>query len=344
MRVGLVCPYDLSKPGGVQSQVLGLAEALGGGIDDALVIGPGLPDDTPGWNLGGSVGVRGNGSVAPISLDPRIGKTIRTISRDLDVLHVHEPFMPVVSYTALRAGPPVVATFHAAATGVGRRFYNLIGGQARRLLGPNVKKVTTVSKTAAAGLPPGLDPLIVPNGVATMDFSRDAKRDKRVVFLGRDEPRKGLDVLLAAWPGIVESVPAAQLVVMGADRGTPGVRWMGVVDDETKARVLGTAAVYVAPNTGSESFGIILVEGMAAGAAVVASDLGAFVDVGGKAVAYFKAGDSASLAEVVIDLLRHDTKRETLSNAGRWRAAEFDWSTVSARYRNLYEEAIAGSR
>ena len=341
MRIGLVCPYDLSKPGGVQAQVLGLRNALGGGLDEVFVIGPGLPDDVDGWDLGGTVGVRGNGSVAPISLDPRTGKAIRAASRELDVLHVHEPFMPAVSLSALRAGSPVLGTFHAAATGIGRLFYKVVGTQAKRLLGPHLRRVTAVSKTAAASLPPGLDPVIIPNGVAISAFGHKGRRDKRVVFLGRDEPRKGLDVLLDAWPIIADGVPGAELVVMGCDRATPGIKWMGVVDDETKVRVLGTAAVYVAPNTGSESFGIILVEGMAAGAAVVASDLDAFIDVGGNAVTYFKTGDARSLAETVIDLLRRDEKRGSLSEAGRWRAVEFDWSTVAAKYRALYDEVVS---
>lgn len=343
MKVGLVCPYDLSKPGGVQAQVLGLRSTLDARGEEAFAIGPGLPGDVPGWDLGGSVGFRANGSVAPISIDPRVGATLRSVSRDLDVLHVHEPFMPTVGYLALRAGPPVVATFHAAAGGVGGMAYRLIGRSARRLLGSRVKVVTAVSPTAAAGLPGGLEPLIVPNGVDTSALAPPPGTDRglRVAFLGRDEARKGLDVLLDAWPLVTDAVAEAELVIMGADRGTRGIEWMGTVDDETKARTLASTAVYVAPNTGGESFGVVLVEAMAAGSAVLASDLPAFTDVGADAVRYFRTGDPESLASELIGLLMDEDARSEFSARGMARASDFDWSTVTEAYRGLYAEAAA---
>lgn len=116
---------------------------------------------------------------------------------------------------------------------------------------------------------------------------------------------------------------------------------MGIVDDETKARVLRSAAVYVAPNTGSESFGIIVIEAMAAGAAVVASDLRAFVDVGGDAALYFPAGDAEALAAAVIGLLEDERTRSNLSAAGVARATRYDWSVIAARYRSVYGEAVS---
>ena len=342
VKIGLVSPYDLSRPGGVQAQVLGLASSLRGMGDDASVIGPGLPDGVVGWDLGSSVEVPGNGSVAPISLDPRVGGTLRTVSRDLDVLHVHEPLMPIVSLSALRAGPPVVATFHAAPGSFGRRIYNFLGDQMGRLLGDKVKKVTAVSKTAAAALPASVEAVIVPNGLEVGQMASDRPRvANRVVFLGRDEPRKGLDVLLEAWPRIIEAWPGAELVVMGAIREVDGIEWMGVVDDETKADILGSAAVYVAPNTGGESFGIVLIEAMAAGAAVVASSLPAFVEVGGDAAIYFETGDSTDLAEQVVALLNDDDARESIAAEGAKRAGDYDWSKVAVSYRDLYEEAAS---
>lgn len=342
LRVGLVCPYDLSKPGGVQSQVLGLREALARGEDEVFVLGPGLPDGVPGWDLGSTVGIPANGSVAPISLDPRVGTAIRTVARDLDLLHVHEPFMPMVGFAALRAGPPVVATFHAAASGLGRGFYKAVGPRMGGLLGRQVRRVTAVSATAAMHLPASLDHVIVPNGVDTSEFVPvSGSRGMRIAFLGRDEPRKGLGVLLEAWPSISEAVPGASLVVMGANRGTDGIEWLGVVDDETKAKVLGDVAVYVAPNTGGESFGVTLVEAMAAGAVVVASDLAAFKDVGGEAGVYFETGNAASLAAAVIGVLGDEDKRAALSEAGSNRASDFDWDRVARLYRDVYEEALS---
>ena len=121
MKVGLVSPYDLSKPGGVQVQVMGLARALEEAGDEPLVIGPGLPDGVPGVDLGRSIAVPGNGSRVPISPDPTVLRIMKSVAGVVDVLHVHEPLMPMASLLALRVGRPVVATFHAAPGQIGSR-------------------------------------------------------------------------------------------------------------------------------------------------------------------------------------------------------------------------------
>ncbi|MEA1902977.1 MAG: glycosyltransferase family 4 protein [Actinomycetota bacterium] len=342
MRVGIVCPYDLSRPGGVQAQVLGLADSLRDQGDEAQVIGPGLPDGVPGVDLGGTIAFPGNRSRVPVSLDPRLTKVMKVVSRDLDLLHVHEPLMPAASLAALRAGPPVVATFHADPSRLARRAYSLGRSRLQRVLGGKVKAITAVSPTAASALPDDLDLTIVPNGVDTSAMRVPVARDPRlVVFLGRDEPRKGLNVLLRAWDRISEDVPDAHLSVMGADRGIDGIDWMGDVDDKTKVETLNRAAVYVAPNTGGESFGIVLVEAMAAGAAVVASDLPAFRDVGESAARYFPVRDSRALAETVVSVLTDHPSRDAMASRGIERAGEFEWSSVTERYRRVYESALA---
>ena len=342
MRIGLVCPYDLSKPGGVQGQVRALDVQLRGLGDETLVIAPGLPDDTPGLDLGDTISIPGNRSRVPLSVDPRVGRSIREASDDLDVLHVHEPLMPTVSLAALRAGPPVVVTFHAAPGRAATGLYRTLGPRMRKLLGPNVKRLTAVSRTAAGVIPRDLDFTIVPNGVDTTFFETSVERlPGRVAFLGRDERRKGLDVLLEAWRAVSQVVPDAELVVMGADRGETGATWMGSVDDASKAEVLGSSAVYVAPHLGGESFGVVLVEAMAAGAAVLASDLTAFRDVGGDAVRYFATGSSGDLAGALIALLHDQDTVAKLSAAGRLRAQRFDWPVVVDQYRELYAEAIS---
>jgi phosphatidylinositol alpha-mannosyltransferase len=342
MRIGLVCPYDLGKPGGVQAQVLGLGAHLVELGEEVSVIGPGVPDDLEGVDLGSTVTIPGNASTVPISLDPRVGSRIARATRDIDLLHVHEPLMPVVSLTALRVGKPVVATFHAAPGRWGSALYNVVGSRLRRVLGPNVKRVTAVSRTAAVPLPADLDVEIIPNGVDVSVFSRDAERQEaRVCFLGRDEKRKGLDVLLEAWPLVETAVPSAELVVMGADRGWDGITWKGRVDDATKAEVLASSAIYVAPNLGGESFGIVLVEAMAAGTPVVASDLASFRDVGDDSARYFATGDPERLATSIIDLLGDPGARHEMSSKGRARVAEFDWRRVTARYRSVYEAALS---
>lgn len=342
MRIGLVCPYDLSMPGGVQAQVLGLASRLAAVGETPRVLGPGLPDSVDGVDLGGSVSIPGNRSRAPISLDPRVSRAIERGAVDCDVLHIHEPLMPLVSLLALRAGPPVVATFHAAPGPLVRSLYKGLAYGLRGLLGPKTKRVTAVSSTAAAPIPSGLEVTIVPNGVDVTAMLVPGERSPhRVAFLGRDESRKGLDVLLEAWPMISEEVPDAELWVMGADRGTDVARWMGRVDDDTKAEVLSSTAVFVAPNTGAESFGITLVEAMAAGAAVVASNLPAFVEVAQDAARYFPVGNSRLLAESVIQLLTEDGQRQVIASRGVVRAQEFDWSRVLSAYRGEYRAALS---
>jgi phosphatidylinositol alpha-mannosyltransferase len=295
-----------------------------------------------GVSVGGSVRIPVNRSRAPIALDPRSIGRVEAAVRRFDVLHVHEPLVPFVSLAALRAGPAVVATFHAAPSRFGRGLYGLSRPWIRRIMRHNVRRVTAVSETAASTLPDDLEVVIVPNGIDVSAFDVDEPHvRRRVSFLGRDEPRKGLDVLLRSWGEVSRAMPETELVVMGADRGVAGIRWLGPVDDDTKIATLGTSQVYVAPNLGGESFGIVVLEGMAAGAAVVASDLEAFRSVGGEAVLYFGTGDADALAQTLIDLLGDEQKCAELSKLGRARAAEFDWAVVAPRYRLLYEEALS---
>ncbi|MGD2061568.1 MAG: glycosyltransferase family 4 protein [Acidimicrobiia bacterium] len=342
MRVGLVCPYDLGKPGGVQAQVLGLAEHMDYPDTEAVIVGPGLPPDTEGVDLGRTLSIPGNRSKVPLSVDPRAVSRLRAACAELDLLHVHEPLMPVVSLAALRVGKPVVATFHAAPGPLGVGLYRLFGPGLPRILGRNVARVTAVSPTAARPLSEHLDVTIVPNGLDVSRFDISSERiPNRVCFLGRDEKRKGLDVLLAAWPAVSEAVPGSELVIMGADRGDPGVTWMGLVDDATKVEVLASSAVYVAPNLGGESFGIVIVEAMAAGTAVLASDLDAFRHVGEDAVRYCTVGDPDALAAALIELLADRPLRARMGEDGRRRAADFDWARVTRAYREVYERAVS---
>ncbi len=342
MRVGLVCPYDLGKPGGVQAQVLGLAEHVGSADTDVVIVGPGLPPDREGVDLGRTLSVPGNRSKVPLSVDPRAVSRLRAACEELDLLHVHEPLMPIVSLAALRVGKPVVATFHAAPGRMGAALYRLTGSHLPRILGRNLAGVTAVSPTAARLLTEHLDVTIVPNGVDVSTFAANLDRiPSRVCFLGRDEKRKGLDVLLAAWPTVSRAVPGSELVIMGADRGDERAAWMGLVDDATKTEILASSAIYVAPNLGGESFGIVIVEAMAAGTPVVASDLDAFRDVGGDAVRYCTAGDPDSLATALIDLLGDEPRRAAMGERGRRRAGEFDWTRVTRAYREVYERALS---
>jgi phosphatidylinositol alpha-mannosyltransferase len=232
----------------------------------------------------------------------------------------------------------VIATFHAAPGSVGRLAYRVTRPVVSWFLG-NTVAVTAVSRTASAFLPDWLATRIIPNGLDYAAMKSDVPRDpSRVSFLGRDEPRKGLDVLLDAWPQVSEQVSGATLTVMGADRGSAGVEWLGRVDQPTKAQVLGSSAVFVAPQLGGESFGIVLLEAMASGAAVVASNLDAFVDVADGAARFFPVGDSSALARALLEILDDPLERDRLALAGMEVAARYDWELVGASYRSLYAE------
>ena len=346
MRVCLVSPYDLTRDGGVQAQVLGLAGWLTATGDEVRIIAPRLPGGLDGVEVGRVVRVRANRSVAPICLSPRVSARMRETIGWGEVAHIHEPLMPAVGMAALRIPGPTVATFHADPPRWVSRLYRGLHPWVRSLSAPRTL-VTAVSRQAAAPLPSGWEPeRIVPNGVETGIGGEGVDRRRgRVVFLGRDEPRKGLSVLLEAWPQVRSHHPLAELVVMGAERPDPpeGAVFLGRVDADVKERTLRSAEVYIAPNLGGESFGIVLVEAMAAGCAVVASDLRSFRDVAGSAARYFAPGSVGEMAEQIHRVLRSPSVSNRLSEAGSERAARFSWERVGPAYRQCYEEVIRRS-
>lgn len=338
MRVGIVCPYDLDVDGGVQQLCLELATRLAAGGDEAAVVGPGSGTES----VGRARTLRGNRSSVPLTLERRSMEATRRRLMDVEVVHVHEPFIPLVGWGALRIDKPRVATFHADPATWTRRLYRLGAGVGARLLAGTV--LTAASPVAADALPDRWgDVEVIPNAIDVASYQPEVPRHPhRVVFLGRDDPRKGLDVLLEAWPAIRRAVPEAELVVMGRGRPrtVPGVEFRGRVEDEEKRRTLSSAAVMVAPNLGGESFGITVAEAMAAGCAVVASDLAAFAAVLDGNGILVPAGDAAYLARQVAGLLADPARIEGLGRRAREAAARFDWARVLGRYRRAYESAL----
>jgi phosphatidylinositol alpha-mannosyltransferase len=363
LRIGLVCPYSLESPGGVQSHVLGLTDHLLEEGHEPFVLAPG--GLRPTWhprldaarigNAGVAVPLRYNGSVARVNFGPLSAARVRRwLSRhSFDLVHVHEPVTPSISLLALWAAEqPVVATFHAATPR--SRSLQLAGGMLR----PTTEKLSAsiaVSETARLVVVQhlGRDAMVIPNGFRFADFARPpgpaphAQR-RRLVFLGRaDEPRKGLDVLLAALPAIRQAVPDLEVVIAGQSGRPlpPGCSGLGLVSEEEKIDLLGTADVFVAPHRARESFGIVLLEAMASGVPVVAADLVPFVDLlgpsepGGPAAGIlFPSGDSQALARSVIGALRRpDPARTALA---RQRARRYDWSTVGAAVLSVYRTAV----
>lgn len=343
MRVAVVCPYDLGRFGGVQDQAIKLVTWLNEAGHEAWLIGPGN-DGPPGARLVGPVTVvTANRAATPITLSPASWrKTVEAVS-DVDVIHIHEPFMPVVSQAAAAVGDVAkVGTFHADPSRAVRRLYR-IGGPLLRRVAAKLTLATAVSPVAAAPLAGLVDVRLVPNGIDVADFPVGDKVPHRVTFLGRDDPRKGLDVLLQAWPAVMRHIPDAELVVAGADRrgvSAPGVSFAGSVDEAAKRELLAESAVFCAPNTGGESFGLVLAEAMAAGCAVVASAIPAFVHVLGEAGSLTKPGDAGGLADTLVGLLRDPLRRERLVAVGAERIARFDRVAVLAAYVEAYEDAL----
>ena len=356
MRIGLVCPYSFNVPGGVQAHVLDLAVKLREMGHHAEVLGPASSSaELPAWVTrgGAAVPVRYNGSVARLSFGPQVRRTTRQfIERgNFDILHVHEPNSPSYSMAALRmATGPIVATYHASA----ESSYALkLALPALRGSLEKIRAGIAVSEEAWRwqSQQVGTDPVIIPNGVDTGRFaaarrvSESPERTAEVVFLGRlDEPRKGLDVFLQAMEQLPHK-PRVTVIGAGAPRKVEGVEFAGLVSEDEKAEILGRADIFVAPNLGGESFGIILVEAMAAGCAVVASDIPAFAAVcEGDAGLLFAPGDATALAQKLQLLIDDVPFRANLAARGVKRAEDFDWSVVARQVLAVYEAVSIGEK
>lgn len=366
MRVGLVCPYSLDIPGGVQAHVADLARVLIRLGHEVSVLAPGDEDaEHPDFVVpaGRSVGIPYNGSVARLAFGPvsytKVRRWIR--SSDFDVLHVHEPVAPSLSLLAtMVADGPLVATFHTS--NPRSRMLSAFGP----VLQPFLEKITgriAVSELARQVQVEHLggDAVIIPNGVdvgffaAAQPLPGYPRAGGTIGFIGRfDEPRKGMAVLIGALPAVVERFGDVEILVVGRGdedelRETAGplaghLRFLGQVDDALKASAMRSADVYCAPHTGGESFGIVLVEAMAAGTAVVASDLDAFRRVlddgrGGRLVA---VDDPDALAAGLIDVLADDARRARYIECASDLVQRYDWSVVARQIMRVYE-TVAGS-
>jgi phosphatidyl-myo-inositol alpha-mannosyltransferase len=354
VRVALVCPYSLSRPGGVQAQVVGLARSLRRLGVMAQVIAPtdaGL--DLAGvTSVGRTVGIRANGSVAPVALGPAAVIRTRAALRQspFDVVHLHEPLVPAPCLTALfTARAPLVATFHRSGLGGGYR----IAGAVARPMTSRLARRFAVSQEAADTARRALGGTyeIVGNGV---ELERFAGRDPAarstlpsVAFVGRHDARKGLSVLLDAFSRLG---PEVRLEVAGEGpetaqlreraRDDERIRWLGSLREDAKAALLGRSDVVCVPSTGGESFGLVLLEAMAAGCAVVASDIPGYrrVTEGGKAAALVEPGDPVALAGALARVLGDEAERRQLVEEGASVARRHSMSGLAESYRRHYEE------
>ena len=371
MKLALVSPYDFAYPGGVTAHVAQLAEQFRASDHEVHIIAPSSDEEAEParepnvHRIGRVVSIPANGSVARITLSLNAYLQVKRLlhAEEFDLIHLHEPMLPSLPLTVLRHSQTVnVGTFHAFRNTPLAYFYG------KPILQPFFRKLhghIAVSNAARefVGEYFPADYRVIPNGI---DFERFYRRyppleqlhDERptVLFVGRLEKRKGLKFLLRAWPRVLERQPRARLVVVGRGRPLEGYKrfaigqgwspadvvFAGYVSGEDLPRYYQAAGVFCAPNTGQESFGIVLLEAMAAGVPIVASDIPGYRDV----VTQERDGllvepqDSEALAEAITRVLASPDLRTNLREAGQAKARRYDWPRVAGEVLDYYAEVL----
>ncbi|MDY7103820.1 MAG: glycosyltransferase family 4 protein [Actinomycetota bacterium] len=355
MRIGLVCPYSLTVPGGVQNQVLALARALRASGHDVRVLGPcdGPPPDAGVTPLGDSIPTAANGSIAPLAPDPAAQlRTIRALwDESFDVINVHEPLAPGPTVTTLLLKTaPLVGTFHAAGTSAAYRW--LRPGTrflARRL---DVRCAVSADAVELAGRSLGGSYVEVFNGIEVERISKATPTPTEgptIFFCSRHEPRKGLAQLLEAF----SPLPAHTRLWVASDgpetqrlrqrhAGDPRIAWLGRITDEEKAERLAGADVFCAPSLHGESFGIVLLEAMAAKTVVVASSLAGYRNVARPDIDALltEPGDVAALTEALRRGLEDPVTARRLVASGEQRARGYSMASLAERYLEIFEPLV----
>jgi phosphatidyl-myo-inositol alpha-mannosyltransferase len=371
MKIGIIVPFSWSYWGGVVEHSENQAAALRArGHEVKIVMGhdpPGLQTrllhprsgrhgDLPAEIIpvGRSVVVPANGSLPNIVLSPRSIRRVREVVNDerFDIVHLHEPFTPTICVATLAfAECPSVATFHAAGELAWMRLAKPVWGFLMERLDTRI----AVSRLAEASAKRWLDgPFeIVPNGVVMPAHADAEHRQHHVVFIGRHDTRKGLPVLLRAWPEIRRHT-GARLRLIGTDPlqyrllharmhfDEDGIDVLGIVPNEERDAELASSKLFVSPALGGESFGMVLVEAFATATPVVVSDIPGFADVASTdAATLVPPGDERALADAICSLLEDEPRRVAMGNAGRALAEQYSWDGISARLEAIYERAVA---
>ncbi len=367
-KIGMVCPYGWDSPGGVQTHIRELTKHLQDEGHQVSVFAPVSDEDrvNESWlvNAGKPISIPVNGSVARVLFGPIASSRVKQwiTQGDFDLLHLHEPAIPSLSLLACSAATgPMVGTFHVSSPK--QKAIYAIGP----ILEPIVEKLTAriaVSESARQTLKDHFDTdaVVIPNGIESTQYSLAKptthwRNPHTLGFIGRfEEPRKGLQILLDALPIIARFIPDVRLLVAGPGDGDylikkldVGLRnrivFLGFLSEQEKASFLKSINIYVAPNTGGESFGIILTEALSAGTPVVGSDIPAFKAVleNGEIGLLFKNEDSADLAKVLIGLLRDEALQQRLSSKGKLSSQKYDWQVVADQILSVYELAMAGN-
>ena len=362
MNIAIVCPYAWDRVGGVQSHVRALGRTMRERGHEVQILAPSsmtLTHQLVGGDdvklVGRAVGVPANGSVAPLAFGPLAATGIRVALRDLepDVVHLHEPLIPSLSLLALvNSKVPAVGTFHAA------REESRAYGVARPLLGRAMKRldvrtaVSDAARTLISSYFPG-DYTLTPNGVEFDRFASAVPMElgsgKKILFLGRLERRKGLETLIRATAQLRDLEP--ELVVAGTgplEKGCRSLaeelgvnsRFLGRVGEEELPRLYRSADVYCAPGLGGESFGIVLLEALAAGAPVVASNLAGYRAVASGAARLVPPGQATALAQELRAVLTDPAAAGEMRKAGARVAGMFDWKRLATGVEAVYERAV----
>lgn len=356
MRIGLVSPYSLTIPGGVQAQVLGLARVLRRLGHEARVLGPcdGPPPASFVTPLGDSIPTAANGSVAPLAPDPSAAlRTIRALrDEDFEVIHLHEPLAPGPTLTTLFMKPaPLVGTFHAAGRSSSYKYLRpLVAATASRL---DIRCAVSPDARALAAEYLGGTYEMVFNGIEVARFAQATPTpggERSIFFVGRHEPRKGLRVLLEA----LALLPADVTLWVGSDGPEtdelraqftdPRITWLGRISDVEVAERMRGAAVACFPSLGGESFGVVLLEAMAAGTPVVASDLAGYRNAARPDVdaMFVTPGEPAVLATTLTQVMNDTELADRLVASGRERADGFSMEALAYRYLEIYDRLVPG--
>ncbi|MFC2040365.1 glycosyltransferase family 4 protein [Chloroflexota bacterium] len=371
MKIALVSPYDFAYPGGVVNHISCLEQHLTAGGHEVYIIAPASKAVTRFGNRFLAVGrprsIPASGSVARITISPMISREIKPILQreKFDVIHLHEPLMPMLCTNILRhSTQPCVGTFHASG---GKPWYNFGSPIAKYFMNKWMDKLDVkiaVSETAKEYIQRFFDEeyTVVPNGIDTTHFNPDvAPMEKyqdnkiNILFVGRLEKRKGLDYLLDAYKMIKPEFPDTRLIVVGpgirlrnkymkrvAEAGLQDVEFVGYADYDDLPRYYKSADIVCAPATGWESFGIVLLEAMAVSAALVASNIDGYSRVIEQGVdgLLVPPKDGGGMAEALRTLIIDSELRQRLGEAGRKKSVEYDWSKITKKVIDCYTQSI----
>ncbi|MGB3306988.1 MAG: glycosyltransferase family 4 protein [Thermomicrobiales bacterium] len=367
MKIALVSPYSTQQAGGVAEHVAHLRDEFTRIGHDVTVMAPrgnegGLAVRDGYYGIGRTITIPGNGSKMRLTFDVTLYADVKAIMRQeqFDIVHLHEPLMPVLPYMVLLNSPSVnVATFHAYSGSM--PWYSA--------LKPYMSFVLSRLDGRIAVSPPARDFVnsyfegdyeIVPNGIDVSEYGPQVEPFPwandgipRILFVGRfDEPRKGFKYLLRAMPLVHQQFPDARLIVLGSGKqekfdgimeryGVTGIEYKGFVSNEDKARYYASCDVACAPSTGNESFGYVVVEPMAAGKPVVASRIPGYASVvtneqNGLLV---EPRDPQSLALGLVRVLSDRDLRARLGANGRVSSQQYDWPRVATRVLEVYRKA-----